>query len=307
MSDEIPVIRLHTKNGELVARDGLVLSFFIHRNHEDVAHAIWRALQIYLRAIPPQSLGWYGSDEGDMVPLDDEGWEHNRKQILERSWGTAWIVELFENAGGGGSYQFEYHGRRIDEPSWPTPQNPATSVAFTFPTEYLVTHGPEHFRTLALEIARELPFSFGYASPAIISSSGAWFSLRKQVQEVLQRYLGLDLPRLGETSRNIGTQARGAYWLTFLGQPLLGQLGGRETVERQLDLPGVSVQSLDEERILVTLGERPEALDTERQSIPLPYREMTRVLEPFLFYEEEVTGLPWDPISLRLRNRRLGE
>ncbi|MCP3057406.1 DUF3396 domain-containing protein [Myxococcus sp. K38C18041901] len=242
-----------------------------------------------------------------MVPLDDAGWEHNRKQVLERSWGTAWIVELFENEGEAGGYQFEYYGRRLDEPSWPTPQNPATSVALTFPTEYLLTHGPEHFRTLALDIARELPFSFGYASPALLSHPGGWFAVRKQVQEMLQRYLGLDLPRLGETSRNIGSQARGAYWLTFLGQPLLSQLGGQETVERQLELPSVSVQAVDEQRLLVTLGEWPEALDTEKQPIPLSYWEMTRVLKPFLHYEEEVNGLPWDPIILRLRSHRLGQ
>lgn len=40
MSENIPVIRLRTKSGVLVARDGVVLSFFIHRNHEDVAPAI---------------------------------------------------------------------------------------------------------------------------------------------------------------------------------------------------------------------------------------------------------------------------
>ena len=62
----------------LVARDGVVLCFFMRRSHAEVAPAVWRALQTYLRAIPPQSLGWYGSDDGDTLPLDDKGWEHIR-------------------------------------------------------------------------------------------------------------------------------------------------------------------------------------------------------------------------------------
>jgi hypothetical protein len=51
---------------------------------------------------------------------------------------------------------------------------------------------------------------------------------------MLQRYPGLDLYRLGDTSRRIGARARGAYWLTFLGPPLLGQLGGRVALRELL-------------------------------------------------------------------------
>ncbi|AKF86588.1 hypothetical protein MFUL124B02_29695 [Myxococcus fulvus 124B02] len=307
MSDSLPVIRLMNKHGDLVARDGLALCFFMRHSHRDVADRVWSCLEKYRRAIPPLALGWYGADDGDMLPLDEAGWTHIRQQIVERAWGGEWLVDLSELPGGASGYHFEYDGRKLDDPIFSRDGSATSGLCFLFPTEYLVSHGPGHFRTLAIDIARELPFSFGYASPALLSHPGGWFSLRQQVQEVLHRYLGLDLPRLGDTSRKLGTQARGAYWLTFLGQPLLGQLGGRETVEGQLDLPGVSVQAVDEERILVTLGERPEAIDTTTQSIPPPYLELTRILEPVLYHEDEVTGLPWDPISLRLRNRRLGE
>ncbi|NVJ21920.1 DUF3396 domain-containing protein [Myxococcus sp. AM011] len=304
MSENIPVIRLRTKSGVLVARDGVVLSFFIHRNHEDVAPAIWRALRTYVRAIPPNSLNWYSSDDGDMVPLDDQGWEHNRKQLLERSWGTAWVVELFENASEAGGYQFDYHGRRIDERSWPTPQNPATSVAFTFPTEYLRAHGPEHLRALALEIARELPFSFGYASLAFVSPHGAWYAARAELLDLLTRYMGLDLYHVGETSTVIGAQARGAYWLTFLGQPLLGQLGGIERLRRELAFPGVSLLPLPEERLLISLGEWPDALDTKAEGIPPQYPALAYLLKPFL-YEERSGGFSLDKDQMNRWLRRL--
>ncbi len=85
MRENIPVIRLRNKYGVLAARDGVVLCFFMRRSHQEVAPAIWQALQTYRRAIPPQSLGWYVSDDGDFPPLDDKSWEHIRWQILERA------------------------------------------------------------------------------------------------------------------------------------------------------------------------------------------------------------------------------
>ncbi len=53
MRENIPVIRLRTKSGVLVARDGIDLCFFMRHSHKAVAPTVWRALQTYLRAIPP--------------------------------------------------------------------------------------------------------------------------------------------------------------------------------------------------------------------------------------------------------------
>jgi len=79
---------------------------------------------------------------------------------------------------------------------------------------------------------------------------------------------------------------RGAAWLTFLGQPVLGELGGAAGLRSRLHTPGTTVEELDSDRVVVTLGEWPEAGDTE-QGRDLPaYRELARVLEPWLFHEE---------------------
>ncbi len=116
MRENIPVIRLRTDTGILVARDGVVLCFFMCRSHHEVAPAVWRALQVYLRAIPPQSLKWYVADDGDFSPLDDKCWEVIRKQILERPSGMEWLVELAQDPSEAGGYHFEYDGRKLDEP-----------------------------------------------------------------------------------------------------------------------------------------------------------------------------------------------
>jgi len=61
--------------------------------------------------------------------------------------------------------------------------------------------------------------------------------------------------------------------------------------------------SLDPERAVVTLGEWPEAGDTEQgQDLPA-YRELARVLEPWLFHEEHRRN-EFTPEDLRRWERR---
>ena len=294
--------------GVLRARDGVVVCFFMHRSHSEVAAAVWRALQIYLQAIPPHSLKWYGSDDGDTLPLDGAGWEVIRKQMLERPWGGEWLVELAEQASEAGGYHFEYNGRKLDAELFAQDEHATTGVLFTFPTEYLLEHGPVRLRALALELASELPFSFGYASLAFVCQSGMWYGVKQELREVLPRYLGFDLYHLGDTSRAIGTRARGAYWLTFLGQPLLGQLGGVEGLRQKLPFEEVTVQPLEAERALITLGEWPEAIDTakrrEEQKLLPQYRTLAHLLEPYL-YEERTGFFSLDPEDMRRWLRRL--
>ncbi|MDC0712717.1 DUF3396 domain-containing protein [Stigmatella sp. ncwal1] len=288
MRENIPVIRLRTDTGILMTRDGVVICFFMRRSHAEVASAVWRALQIYRSAIPPNSLGWYGSDDGDTLPLDDKGWAYIRWQILERTWVDACTVDLEEDASEVSGYNFEYRGRRLNAPIFSHDEDSTCGVTFSFPTEYLLEHGPAQLRTLALEIARELPFSFGYASLAFVCPRGSWYGVRQQLFAPLCRYLGMDLYRMEDTSRVIGTRARGAYWLTFLGQPLLGQLGGVEGLGDKLRFPEMSLQPLAGERLLISVGEWPDAIDTEKAPIPPPYRALAHLLEPFLY--EESTG-----------------
>ncbi|MBZ4422327.1 DUF3396 domain-containing protein [Myxococcus sp. RHST-1-4] len=258
----------------------------MRRSHGEIAPAVWRALQTYQRAIPPQSLSWYVSPDGDIIPLDEQGWAHTREKILERPWGVEWLVSLSEDPGEAGGYHFNYDGRKLDDDLFSHDEGATSAVSFSLPTEYLLEHGPAHLRALALELGRELPFSFGYASLGFVSHPGSWYTVLNDLFGLLHRYWGLDLHDLAETSRNIGTGARGACWLTFLGQPLLGQLGGSEVLRQRLSFPEVTLEPMEGERLLLTLGEWPDAMDTEKGGGPPQYRALARLLEPYLREEK---------------------
>lgn len=302
MRENIPVIRVLNRMGTVAVRDGVVLCFFMRRSHGEVAPAVWRALQTYRRAIPPRSLNWYVSPDGDMLPLDDQGWEYIRKTMIELPWeGAARHALLSEDPGETRGYHFDYDGRQLEHPLFAHDEGATSGMTFSFPTEYLLEHGPAQLRALALEIGRELPFSFGYASLAFVSPQGVWYSVRRHLLDHLRRYLGLDLYLLSATGRVIGTGARGAYWLTFLGQPLLGQLGGPEVLRQRLTFPEVTFEPMEGERLLLTLGEWPEAMDTEKGAVTAQYRALARLLEPY-FCEE---GGDWPPMNREYMHRWL--
>ncbi|RKH65802.1 DUF3396 domain-containing protein [Corallococcus interemptor] len=291
MSDAFPVIQLRARKGWLAGRDGVVISFFIHRNPEDFAPAAWRALQVYLQAIPPGTLSWYPDDDGEMAPLDDTGLDYIRRCLLESPWNGLRPIELLETPSEAGGYHFEYYGRRLGDPIL---KDPIGSVSFSFPTEYLKKHGASHLRALALQLGHELPFNFGYVSFAIVSPQGLFSSGDWTITEaLLARYPGLDAYNNRQLSSVIGTHALAPAWLTFLGQPLLGQLGGIAALRKVLPFPEVSLHPMDGDRMLVTLDDWPDPIDTQEKPIPPQYRALARLMEPFLFqYEGEEKELP---------------
>ncbi|MDC0710710.1 DUF3396 domain-containing protein [Stigmatella sp. ncwal1] len=109
--------------------------------------------------------------------------------------------------------------------------------------------------------------------------------VKREVIKQCSRYPGIDVPDESIGWR-LGTRLWGVHWLTFLGQPVLGALGGAAALRTRLRTPGVDVQEVEGERAVVTLGEWPEAGDTETGRVLPAYRELARVLEPWLYQEQ---------------------
>lgn len=288
MKMQPPSFLIRDSRGRVVLRDGLLFCFFMRRSHGDIAAGLWRALQTYRSAIPLRALTGYVMPDGEWAPLNEHGWESVRRDILETQWPTGCEASLQESDPEVGGYNFEYTGKWLDAPSWKENTEAVSAAAFTLPTEYLLEHGPGHVRALARELTVELPWSFGYASLACISPGGLRSLARQALQKLCPRYPGVDVYNLRPTARSIGTRARGAYWLTFLGQPLLAQLGGIESLCQRLPST-MTLEPLSGERLLVCLGEWPQAGDALGSEDMSPYRTLARVLEPHLYQERS----PW--------------
>lgn len=299
MSNYYPRIRYYVDDELLLFREGVSINFYLLRAHQEIAPAILRALDAYLRAIGPGSIGRYIDDYGYDQKLDARSWSLIREDCLTS---IRTLVRLRDALDCQYRYSFEYHGHQaygdVEARGFPV----GSAVSFWLPTEYLEEHGPERVRDLALELARLLPFSSGHAG---LSFNGETSPLTRseETQALCFRYPGLDCTGLARLSRPTGPQVRGAAWLTFLGPPLLGEMGGAEALRARLTSPDTRVEQLDGERVVISLGRAPEAGDTE-QGQPLPaYRELARVLEPWLYHDE--LAFKSEPEVLRWERRFL--
>ena len=153
------------------------------------------------------------------------------------------------------------------------------------PTEYLEEHGPERVRALALELAEPLPFCSGHVGLAW-NAELDFLGVSNELRKFCFRYPGMELIDLTSVDHDLGTRVHGAAWMTFLGQPVLGELGGVEGLRSRLHEPGTTVQALGGERAVITLGEWPEAGDTEKGLLLPAYRELARVLGPWQYHQQ---------------------
>ncbi|MCP3144125.1 DUF3396 domain-containing protein [Pyxidicoccus xibeiensis] len=263
------------------------ITFFMRRTHEEIEQAVRNALGVYCRAVGQKSLGLYDDHNGGWKQLDENGWHTVWQRLSGKR--TANIA-LREGHGSELGYAFHYHGTDFGNPHVTNLIPDATSVvSFWLPTEFMREHGPGRVRELALELGDGLPFNSGQAGLSFLM----WSWLRSNtpiIRQVSSRHPGIDIPDLNTLSSRLGTRLRGPAWLTFLGQPVLGELGGVEGLRTRLHAPGTTVQELEGDQAVVTLGEWPEAGDLEQGDTLPHYRELARVLEPWLYSHGKYWG-----------------
>ncbi|WP_158625221.1 DUF3396 domain-containing protein [Corallococcus terminator] len=280
MSSSIPRIRLYLgEEASPAVRDGLELCFYMPHPHEALKSGVRRALGVYLHAVGENALGSYLDRDGEWQPLDARGWELTRRDLHD---GVEARIHLTEEARGDERFDFHYLGKALGHPEAFRGPDDVSALAVSLPTEFLETQGPGRVRSLALDMAWALPFSSGHAGLSFLGEPLA-SSVRDEVERLALRHPAIDVPYLDGRARTLGTRVLGPSWMTFLGPPVLTELGGAEALRARLRSPGTLVQDLGSDRAIVTLGPAPQAGDTEQgQTLPA-YRELARVLEPWLF------------------------
>jgi len=278
----------------LFVRDVVRFALFLPCNHHELAPGIAHALDSYRQAVAddPTALVHGRCCWWEYSRLDEEEWRLIREVLEPRAPRffedyephEAFYAEkdgadpYFDLRGEPGSgYGFSYYARL----PWRQPvPNRVSVLTVTLPTEYLEEHGPAHVRELALDMASRLPFASGHVGLAL----DLWNPLRDEwdrLRDVLFRHPGFDV-RDASIHDDMGERVDGVHWLNFLGQPVLGELGGGTGLRARLLSPRTTVRELGGARVVVTLGERPEAGDLSRGETLPAYRELARLLEPWL-------------------------
>lgn len=278
----------------LLIRDLVRIVFFVPCDHFQIAAGVSHALDSYLRAVEghPEALSRYTCCYWEPRELSERGWELIRESLRpkERRYFDDYTPEeAFHPEKEGADphfsiyadddrgYAFSYHARL----PWREPPPHSVSVLqVTLPTEYLEERGADTVRALALDMASRLPFASGHAGLALSS----WYPVDEQLDRlrpVLFRHPGFDI-RNASIHDNMGARVDGIHWLNFLGHPVLKELGGASSLQARLQSPATKVQDMGEERVVVSTGPYPEAGDQARSQELPGYRELARVLEPWL-------------------------
>ena len=291
-----PRFQIHDRNDATGVPVGLNATFYLPYAHAALAPAVLHALERYQRAVGPQVLTSYADEDGEWQRLDSQGWETVRRGMQDAPWANVHLSDSSPEA----PFRFDYVGReRVDGPL-EDGGGEVSAVSFWLPTGFLEQHGPRKTRELLVALAEPLPFSSGNAGLAFSDALDVSANAR-QVRRACLRYPGLDVLRPGITSLTIGTRVRGPSWLTFMGELVLSQLGGVDALRSRLTTPGITVQALEQASAVVTLGDWPEVGDGE----PLPaYRELARVLEPWMLWGEGESLLGLTPEEARRWERR---
>jgi hypothetical protein len=279
MSEHYPRIRVPWKRSPgLAVREGLSLTFYTRCTHRELGPRALRALEVYRRTLGPGALAWYGDAEReDWLELDEQCWEVCRRKLLEGDYNSLDLRDTLEDRP---QFQFNYQGRAPEDALGLT--DCVSALSFRLSTEYLEAHGPQQVQRLALALARELPFDSGYAG--LCFHGGDELGVHEKVGTYLLRYPGIAIDDVSGTASYLGTRVEGVYWMNFLGPPVLSELGGVEALRSKLTTPGVIIEPLGEQRACVILGEWPEAGDAEQGRTLPAYRELARVLEPWLYH-----------------------
>ncbi|HZH17468.1 MAG TPA: type VI immunity family protein [Archangium sp.] len=298
-----PRLRHHTKGGRLVASDALLMTFYMQHPNERIAPAVLRALQIIREWIRPCQLAWHDAGEGQIEPLDDPEWERLRMRTLKpepEPHPSAYLV-LEGQSMEVDDLRVHYVGLDVCPSPVPEQKDGVSVLYVRLPTVFLVERGAERIRALALDLAAEFPFNSGYVD-FVLCSDG--FRFGEALQLIQPRYPGVHLAS-DRARLRMNTWVEGVHWMNFLGEPVLGKIGGMSGLRAHLGLPGITLQEMSGDRVLITLGAQPEVGDVEEgQTLP-QHRALARVLEPYLYRSDMDDFYPATEDLLRWERRFL--
>lgn len=172
------------------------------------------------------------------------------------------------------------------------------------PISWAVTNGWDRFRELVQNWCDILQPVHGTAGPSLLFEPAMGSSYLNNAYGLLKRFPGLDHEESGLWSNQVKDHVhkiRTINWLTVLGEPLIAEIGGRETMRTALhdERPILDCPMFDYEGgTVMQAGGEPELGDLNFGFIPETYRNVARVTKPLRFEEYRSGALAGVPKPL---------
>ncbi len=283
------VYRFHDDEGKfLVGRDVFVAAFFTRDLYTAAADAASLLLSQWLLATPQTLLEWVqvGPNSSQYKPYSTAMTARCKTELSTAK--ARRDLGFFTIRGGedchNPSYEFTFIGENT--PGGMAP-DATCLVELRWPSEHVARVGFDEIASQICNFASLIPFRSGYASPAL---SLGWENAEHvaagamKIAPIAFRHPGYDIPEnhaaAGLMRRD---RCRGARWLTFLGSPLVEDIGGLQPLQEHLD-PRVGIIELPH-GVMLRAGHSPEIGDVNRgESTPL-LRSVASAIEPITEFE----------------------
>jgi Protein of unknown function (DUF3396) len=267
MTDEM---RIHTPNGEILARDNFVIAFFGRRPFAEMAAGARAAVEQWLKIVPSDCLKWA------LVGKSSTKYQKLTPQVVKRCFAmldkdvttkTDVYFKILGPQTAGPDYMALIKGYK--KPAKIGFGDETNLVEFLFPSDFPSLFGEDRVVDLAASMFEALPCDSGYASPALYyGMRGVYEEAARFIAPLALQHHGYDVPNNAGTAAKMGGSCRGARWLTMLSNEMVDQVGGAKRLKQQV---ARGVESREVPRgVVIRAGAKPEIGSVNRgQNTPL--------------------------------------
>ena len=270
-------VEVKDKRGSLVVRDSLVAAFFCKRPYPELAKAFGKAFDLWFSKTPEEAKKWalIGAHADEYKAFDPK---KPSRALAEFDPARAKTRDICSLEMGGpiqinSDYHFSFTGSRdLNEKR-------SNFLEVRFPSHEAEPDRVDAYVSFIAKLAELLPYDSGYASLALTCGGMSMQDAFAQAAAKWAfRHPGFDMPSNNNTTAGIRQKVRGAYWITFIGPPALGELGGEDALRKALPKE-IEVKPAGA-GVMLRAGKVPELGDVnKRDKLPL-LRAMAKVLEP---------------------------
>lgn len=253
--------------------DSFVFTFFIDHETERNAANIEAVLHEFIEGPARGQLHFYVDDEGETEPLPSDPMNWITRVMRHADPQEMVDLRLIDQEQPGNRCEARYFHDPQRDPDWPDQKG---FLCLRIGQTQFAGYGVESTIAFVDKIAGRLPYSYGYAGPAL--SYGHFFA---DALPYLPRHPGFDVLNPATASVDVGDSMLGVYWLNLLGPRLSSRLGDFANLRAALPTE-VRLHAEGHGRLRLQVGDVPQVGDVNRNDALPTYRQLASLMKPHL-------------------------